>query len=221
MNDRILLFIIIGFSLIGIAASPIDLLMTKSLDDTSDLSTVWQKDLGIAAAWLKSYSLEEYNLQTDSEIFILRSKGRHLRIEKIMGIDEASARILSEDEIFSIKALYANILSPYPGEVSHQIVCNPQYQPQYFSYQNEQMRWEYVFLYSTDRFGLGACHEDILGYRHIIAWILCREKETLYIVRYYAPVTSSFEEMEKEILSLRCSVANGKFHGRLFKDHSA
>jgi hypothetical protein len=165
----------------------------------------WQKDLGLVAPWLDGYSLRERISQTDSEVFIARVGERFLRIEKIEGIPQESARILAEDEILSLKALYANMLSPYPGEISHKIVCNTQYEPRYFSQQNEHARWDYAFVYSTQRFTPGACQEDLLGYRHIPAWIFCHGKDALYIVRYYAPLATPFEDMEREILSLTCT----------------
>lgn len=102
-----------------------------------------------------------------------------LKIEAITGIGKASAGLLLEDEALTVKALYEAALSPYPGEISNQIVCNERFKP-VFGTAEAKLNFSYFALFATDRLTYGACSEDLVKYKAILAWAYCEKKKTLY-----------------------------------------
>lgn len=140
-----------------------------------------------------------------SQGYVFRRDDETLRIEKIEGIDGKSSDILTGDEMLSINALYANSLSAYPGDVSNKIVCNEKFRPVYREKVIDDISYRYYLLYATARFGLGACSEDIVEYKHLLGWIYCSQEQKLYSVKYFMPLKNNFEELEQLFLSFSCS----------------
>lgn len=127
-----------------------------------------------------------------------------LSIEKIRGIKEASAKAIIQDSTFNIEAVYVNALSAYPGEVSNEIVCNEKFKPIYKEIVTPGSVHPYYLLYTTERFGLGACAEDTIAYKQLIGWIYCQKREELYTIKYAIPLNESFTKLEALFLSLKC-----------------
>lgn len=161
--------------------------------------------IGIYSDAFKDYALEQKFEQKDSQVYIFSGKNQRLHIEVIAGIDSSSADILTESELMGIKALYANALSAYPGEVSREIVCNDRFKPIFMDYTSGGQRYEYVLLHSTDRFGLGACTEDSVKYKHLIGWKFCPQSSTLFIIREFFPLDSAFDSLEEMFQSFFCT----------------
>ena len=53
------------------------------------------------------------------------NKTQTAKFDLIPHIDEASATQLRDEGIISLQALYANALSPYPGDISNEVVTSP------------------------------------------------------------------------------------------------
>ena len=194
IRKYILLSIFLLFGICG------DLLLWASEHYGEDLS----QDIGLTSKFLKDLSLNEEFERRDSHIFVFGDHERKLQIEKIEGIDQRSADILINGEIISIEALYANALSAYPGEVSKVIVCNERFKPTYKEKNIDDIPYKYYLLHGTERFGLGACTEDTIKYKHLIGWIYCPKKSTLFIMKYFTPLDQDFNELENFVLSYSC-----------------
>lgn len=119
-----------------------------------------------------------------------------LKIEAITGIDKASADLLLEDEALTVKALYEAALSPYPGEISNQIVCNERFKP-VFGTAEAKLNFSYFALFATDRLTYGACSEDLVKYKAILAWAYCEKKKTLYRFELFAPLKPAQPESQR------------------------
>ena len=107
-------------------------------------------------------------------------------------------------KISAFDALYADAPSPYPGEVSNKIVCNDQFKPVYREEITDHASYKYFLLHSTERFGLGACTEDAIKYKHLIGWMYCPQKNMLFIIKYFTPLNNAFDDLEKIFLSFSC-----------------
>ncbi len=167
-------------------------------------------DAGISSEKLKDFRFIKEADHEDSKIYIFESDDKEkgfLQIEKIEPINRKSADILIKDKIVSVQAIYANAFSAYPGEVSNKIVCNDAFKPVYLERTINDTSYRYYFLYSTERFGLGACSEDIVKYRHLLGWIYCPQTQRLYGVKYFLPLNNNFEELEQLFLSFSCSAS--------------
>ena len=163
------------------------------------------EEVGIYSDYFEEFTLEQKFEQKDSRVYIFSGKNQYLNIEVISGIDSNSADTLTESEIMGIKALYANALSPYPGEVSREIVCNDRYKPAFRDYVTDGRPYKYVLLHSTERFGLGACTDDSVKYKHLIGWKYCPQSSALFIIREFYPLDSTFDSLEKMFLSFSCT----------------
>ncbi len=164
-------------------------------------------DIGINSEKLKDFRLIKEMDHKDSKIYVFENDKERgfLQIEKIEQINRKSADILIKDKIVSVQAIYANAFSAYPGEVSNKIVCSDAFKPVYFERTISDTSYRYYFLYSTERFGLGACSEDIVKYRHLLGWIYCPQSQKLYGVKYFMPLHNNFGELEQLFLSFSCS----------------
>lgn len=156
-----------------------------------------------------SFAMVEKFDRKHSQGYVFRRDDETLHIEKMEGIDGKSSNILIQDEMTSINALYANSLSAYPGDVSNKIVCNEKFRPVYHEEVIDDISYRYYLLYATARFGLGACSEDIVKYKHLLGWIYCPQGQRLYSVKYFMPLKNNFEELEQLFLSLSCSANKG------------
>lgn len=166
-------------------------------------------DTGINSEKLKDFRLIKEMDHKDSKIYVFENdkEGGFLQIEKIEQINRKSADILIKDKIASVQAIYANEFSAYPGEVSNKIVCSDAFKPVYSERTINDTSYRYYFLYSTERFGLGACSEDIVKYRHLLGWIYCPQSQKLYGVKYFMPLNNHFEKLEQLFLSFSCSAS--------------
>lgn len=127
---------------------------------------------------------------------VLLQEDKVLRIEAITGIGKASADMLMEDEALAVKALYEAALSPYPGEVSYLIVCNERFKP-VFGTAEAKLNFSYFALFATGRLTYGACSEDLVKYKAILAWAYCGKKETLYRLELFTQLKSAQPESQQ------------------------
>ncbi len=154
---------------------------------------------------LPEFELEKEANARDATVYYLKGENsRRMRIEVITGIDSDSAMILTDGEITGIRAIYANALSAYPGEVSHEVECNKKFLPGFYDKRTKLASHRYILVYSTERFGLGACNEDLVRYKHLLGWTYCPAQEQLLHVKYFAPLEDEFEALERVYFLVSC-----------------
>jgi hypothetical protein len=127
-----------------------------------------------------------------------------LKIEVIGGIEDASASTMIADGMMGLQALYANALSPYPGDISREIVSDRRFRPQVVSTNLHGRSSNYALLFANQRFGYGVASADAVRYRSLVGWIHCGNRSTLYKVRYFAPLTARNEDLVQFYRRLQC-----------------
>jgi hypothetical protein len=129
---------------------------------------------------------------------------RVVKIEIVPELDREGAQTLLDDSIMGIQALYANALSPYPGDISRQVVSDRRFSPELVRTNWGSGPRPYMLLFANDRLGYGAVTADVVKYRSLLGWIYCERNGTFYKVRYFAPVNARREEFENFLRSLEC-----------------
>ena len=109
-----------------------------------------------------------------------------------------------EDGIMGVQALYANALSPYPGDISKEVVSDGRFRPQLVRTNRNGQPRDYVLLFANDRLGYGATTADAARYRSLLGWFYCERTDVFYKVRCFIPLTERKEELETFFLSLSC-----------------
>ena len=128
-----------------------------------------------------------------------------LKIEVIAGIDSASASTMIEDGMMGLQALYANALSPYPGDISREVVSDRRFRPQMVCTNVDGRSLNYALLSANERFGYGVASADAVRYRSLVGWIHCVDRSALYKVRYFAPLTEPDEDLVQFYRRLECA----------------
>lgn len=163
-------------------------------------------DLGLLSDKLEKFEIDEYFFD-EHEIatkVTLRDSKNIFKIEAITDIDIKSADILINDKILTIKALYGNALSPYPGEISNELICNEKFMPEFNTKKTDRLSYSYFILFANDRFTYGACSEDLIEYKSILAWTYCDEKNIFYQFELFSSIESFSESNLELITSFSC-----------------
>jgi hypothetical protein len=127
-----------------------------------------------------------------------------VKIEVVPNLDREGAQTLLNDSIMGVQALYANALSPYPGDISRQVVSDHRFRPELVRTNWGAGPRQYMLLFANDRLGYGAVTADVVQYRSLLGWISCEGGGTFYKVRYFAPLSARREELEAFFRSIEC-----------------
>ena len=178
---------------------------TQSNDNVMSSEEVLQ-EISLSSQELEGFSVDKlfFDEQEKSTKAMLRSSKDILKIEAITDIDKRSADILLEDKIVTIHALYGNALSPYPGEISNKIICNEEYLPEFDTTQSKSLDYSYFILFANERFTYGACSEDLVKYKAILAWTFCEGKNIFYQFELFAPIETFSQSNIDLITSFKC-----------------
>ncbi len=123
-----------------------------------------------------------------------------LKLERLDGLEAESAHRLIEDGIMGLEALYANALSPYPGDISNRVVTEAAFRPKRIS-DGSQVAF---LLFANDRFGYGGSTTDQIFFKSLLAWRYCEHSGELTKIRLFAPITTRDEILEQWLGSIAC-----------------
>ena len=160
-------------------------------------------------ALLKSPLLREFTLtETDkgrsSTRYTLAAKERNLKIEVMREVDKETADALLNDGIMGLEALYANALSPYPGDISNKVVADARFRPEFFRKTIGQTTYSYYLLFANERLGYGAVTTDTVKFKSLLGWLYCEQSKDFYKVKYFVPLETKAQQVEALFLSLAC-----------------
>ena len=127
-----------------------------------------------------------------------------LRIEAVPNLGRQGAQTMLDDGIMGVQALYANALSPYPGDISKVVVSDARFRPQLVRTNWHGQPRNFVLLFANDRLGYGATTADAVRYRSLLGWFYCERADVFYKVRCFIPLAARQEELETFFLSLSC-----------------
>jgi hypothetical protein len=162
-------------------------------------------ELSLAFPAAKEFSVESYFLderEHATKLTLVRGDDV-LKIRTIQGIEKKSADVLIKEGIISINAIYGDALSPYPGEISDKIVCAEEFRPE-FGEVSREIDYSYFTLFATERFTYGACVEDLVKYRAVLAWAYCEEAKTLHRFEFFTPLADFSDESFDLATSFSC-----------------
>ena len=153
---------------------------------------------------LAPFRLSESQERRFSTEFTLTNNGRVLKIEAMPNLGREGAQTMLDDGIMGVQALYANALSPYPGDISREVVSDARFRPQLVRTNWNGQPRDYVLLFANERFGYGATTADAARYRSLMGWFYCEREDVFYKVRCYFPLAARKEDLETFFLSLTC-----------------
>jgi len=153
---------------------------------------------------LHGFVLAATDVKPDSTVLTLTNHHSVAKIEVLEHIDAADVETLLQDGIMGIQALYANALSPYPGDISNQVTTDPSFRPCLFRATNAPLAYTYFVLYANDRFGYGATTKDSVKFKSLMGWLYCSSRQEFFKVRLFVPPTTDDRELEALFTSLRC-----------------
>lgn len=151
---------------------------------------------------LRSFRVSDVYKRRNSTTYTLTNQEKILKIQVICNITKESEKILLADGIMSLEALYANALSPYPGDISKRIVSNKKFVPKFFSKTVNDRNYTFFILFANEWLGYGVRTEDVVKYKSLIGWLYDEETERFYKIRCFVPLETKNEDLEALFLSL-------------------
>ena len=139
-----------------------------------------------------------------STLYTYESAGEILKIKVVPNVDAESARILAESGIMGIEALHAGELSPYPGDISKRILRNQAYRPRLRKIPGPEGERVFYLLHANERLGFGAATPEGIRYRALIGWFYCESSSTWFQLKYFAPLATENDALERLFLSFTC-----------------
>jgi hypothetical protein len=153
---------------------------------------------------LPGFHVSEIQQRRFSSEMTFTNAERVVKIEVVPELDREGAQTLLNDSVMGVQALYANALSPYPGDISRQVVSDRRFRPELVRTNWGSGARQYMLLFANDRLGYGAVTDDVVKYRSLLGWIYCEGAGTFYKVRYFGPLDARREEFENFFRSLAC-----------------
>lgn len=158
---------------------------------------------------LKSKCLRDFTLTAiekgrSSTVHTFTTKDRLLKIEVIPEVEKETAGALLSDGIMGLEALYANALSPYPGDISNTVVGDARFRPKFFRKEVGQTTYSYYLLFANERMGYGASTADSVKFKSLLGWVYCETSKDFYKVKYFVPLETEAPSVEGIFLALTC-----------------
>ncbi|MBI1841506.1 MAG: hypothetical protein HYR88_11735 [Verrucomicrobia bacterium] len=142
---------------------------------------------------------EEFNRRSTIMITATNHVGI-LKLERFDGLEAESAHRMIEDGIMGLEALYANALSPYPGDISNRVVTEAAYRPKRVA----DGAHAAFLVFANDRFGYGGTTADQCVYRSVLAWRYSDHSGELTRIRLFVPRGVRDEVLERWLRSIAC-----------------
>jgi hypothetical protein len=152
----------------------------------------------IEAAVDRDYQFVSQSKDDFSSRLIYRHGDEDLELEIIAGLDAESAKLLIDDGVMGIHALYADALSAYPESLSRQIKTPERFQPVLTRREIHGLTCTIMTLYATDRRSFGAVSDDTAKRRALLAWVYLPIEHVVYKIRIFAPLTVSPQELQQK-----------------------
>ena len=153
---------------------------------------------------LTGFFLSGTDVRPDSKVYTLTNQNSVAKIEVLEHIEASDVETLLQDGIMGIQALYANALSPYPGDISNQVTTDPSFRPRLFRATNAPLTFTYFLLYANDRLGYGATTRDSVKFKSLMGWLYCNSRQEFFKVKLFVPPATLDRELEATFTSLQC-----------------
>ena len=148
----------------------------------------------ISSENIKAYKLKETYRDEKNKYSALYGKNDDLlRAEIVSELSQNEAEKIIDSKIIVIKAQFENSRSPYPGEISDEIICDNKFKPVF--------RDGYIIAYLNSRLAYGSCIEEENVYKSIGTWKYCVSQNKLYLLEFIFRL-DKFKEEKLEISCL-------------------
>lgn len=152
----------------------------------------------IEEAIARDFKLVSHSKDAFSNRLSYRRGDEVLELEIITGLDPESAKLLIDDGVMGIHALYADALSAYPENLSRQIKTPERFQPVLARKEINGVPCTIFTLYATDRRTYGALSDDTAKLRSLLAWVYDQPIETVYKIRIFTPLAVSPGQIQQQ-----------------------
>lgn len=167
--------------------------------------------------WLRGFAVSDrFERRETVSITATNRQGAYLRLERLPGLDAEGARRMIEDGVFNLEALYANALSPYPGDISNRVVTEEAFHPRRAAGPTEP----WFILYANERFGFGPSTAGQVKYKALLGWIYCASAEELIKVRLYMSPRTPDATLREWTKNLSCQAAHSNAPPSMSQRHA-
>jgi hypothetical protein len=124
---------------------------------------------------------------------------KKLRVEIKSNVTSAEANKITLGLITQMKTVYANARSPYPGEITDEIICPDNFKPIFGDLMTKgSLKVTTVEGFLTSRLVSGGCTEEQVDYRELMGVFYCLDQRKLYQVEL---ITDKKRKLEGNILN--------------------
>ncbi|MBN2407690.1 MAG: hypothetical protein JXJ19_08330 [Elusimicrobia bacterium] len=159
---------------------------------------------GLESRLLSDYRLTDHRKKGISSTYIYEKPEGKIFIERLACADRASMEKTVREDMLTVKMLYSDTLSPYPGYISYRITADKSVLPEYREKGAGDTYYRYFLLYSNDRLSLGITSMDAASHRYLHGWITRSGNNILYRVKIFEPLDTGSREIEEIFFSLVC-----------------
>lgn len=157
---------------------------------------------------LQEFTVQEI-YQDDGGIYraLLARDDDLLRVDVRSGISRAEAEQSIQAQITRMKALFESAVSPYPGEISDEIVCGEEFIPVFEQSEINSIHISRFTGYLNDRLVIGACTKDQAFYKGVLVLFYCPDQAQLFQLELIAPkedFLASEDKYQDMLVSIRC-----------------
>lgn len=137
---------------------------------------------------LAKFRVKEIYEDSDSNYSALLGYDNYLlRIGVQSNLEPQEAENNINARVFRMKSLFTDAPAPYPGVISDKIVCDKAFVPEFKKEKINSIWFSYFTGYLTPRLTFGACTEDQVYYKGILAFFYCPSQKKLYQLEIIAP----------------------------------
>lgn len=112
-------------------------------------------------------------------------------IEIRQGISKEAAAQTIQSKIDLITSLYEKRPVSYPDVITNEIACAEKYRPILGERKNNDTAVRYLVGSATRRFTFGACSDDLIAYKALVAWYWCGRTKSLVQLELMVPKTDT------------------------------
>lgn len=156
---------------------------------------------------LPGFVVAAENNGRDAASYTLTNGAAVANIDVFEHIQAADAETITRDGVMGMQALYANALSPYPGDISNKVVTDVAFQPRLFRATNGAVRITYFLVYANDRFGYGVTTKESVRYKSLVGMFYCAGRESFFKVKLFLSPETPDSELVNLLTGMQCGVA--------------
>lgn len=159
---------------------------------------------------LKNYQLE--NIYTDNDKLFqanYQTNNQTLKVEIRSKMTTDQNIQYTNSAVAKIKGLYSDSAAPYPGVISDEVVCNPEYKPSFKTLKSKSgNEISYFTGYFNSQDVFPACAKDQISKAGIFAVFYCEGTKQTFTLSMFEPNTNQpfdFSKYEQMLNSVSCS----------------